>query len=504
MKSRVVPRHAKRFVIAPAHVLLVIFVEGRFRFFILKMIMNRILIRDLGTKVGETVVIQGWVDVIRDQGKMAFFDFRDRSGKVQGVVFGKPNVLEVAKTTRPECVVQITGIVNQRPEKMVNEGIQNGNIELEITDIEIINGADVLPFPINEDTRVVDDSIRLKYRYLDLRSERMQKNIRARHTIQKFVRDYLTEQDFIEVETPLLSAPTPEGSRSYIVPSRLSPGTFYSLPQSPQQYKQLLMVAGFERYFQFARCMRDEDTRGDRQPEFTQLDMELSFVKEEDVMNLNEKILIELVTKFYPEKRIQQVPFPRMTYHEAMEKYGNDRPDIRENKEDTNLLAFLWVTDFPVFERTSEDNVDGTGEWTFTHNPFAKPKDAYIDDFLAMKNIGEIISTQYDITLNGLEIGGGSIRNHKSELQRKTFEIMGYDDTRIESNFGHMLTALDSGAPPHGGLAWGFDRLLMVLEDEPNIREVIAFAKTGEGRDPMMNAPAEVSKNQLKELNIKI
>lgn len=465
--------------------------------------MNRILIRDLASKIGDTVVIQGWVDVIRDQGKMAFFDFRDRSGKVQGVVFGKPNVLEVAKTTRQECVVEIVGVVNQRPEKMVNEGIQNGNIELEITDIKILNDAAVLPFPINEDTRIVDDSIRLKHRYLDLRSERMRKNIRARHTIQKFVRDYLTEKDFIEVETPLLSAPTPEGSRSYIVPSRLSPGTFYSLPQSPQQYKQLLMVAGFERYFQFARCMRDEDTRGDRQPEFTQLDMELSFVNEEDVMSLNEQILIEIVTKFYPEKRIQQFPFPRMTYHEAMEKYGNDRPDIREDKNDSNLLAFLWVTDFPAFERTGEDNVDGTGEWTFTHNPFAKPKDEYAEDFIAMKNIGDIISTQYDITLNGSEIGGGSIRNHKSQWQRKTFEIMGYDDARIESNFGHMLTALDFGAPPHGGLAWGFDRLVMLLENEPNIREVIAFAKTGEGRDPMMDAPAKVSEKQLKELNIK-
>jgi aspartyl-tRNA synthetase len=332
----------------------------------------------------------------------------------------------------------------------------------------------------------------------------MQKNVRARHAIQMFVREYLTKLDFVEVETPLLSAPTPEGSRSYIVPSRLSPGTFYSLPQSPQQYKQLLMVGGFERYFQFARCMRDEDSRGDRQPEFTQLDMELSFVDEEDVMNLNEQLLIALVTKFYPEKKLQQVPFPRMTYHEAMEKHGNDRPDIRSDKTDPNLLAFLWITDFPAFERTSEDNVDGTGEWTFTHNPFAKPKEAFAEDFLAQKNIESIISTQYDITLNGFEIGGGSIRNHKSAWQKNTFQIMGYDEARIEANFGHMLTALDFGAPPHGGVAWGFDRLVMILENEPNIREVIPFAKTGEGRDPMMEAPAKVSAEQLKELGIKL
>lgn len=466
--------------------------------------MTRTLISELSSKVGETVVIKGIVDVRRDQGKMAFFDFRDRSGKVQGVVFGKPEVLEVAKTTRPECVVEITGIVNKRPEKMVNVGIQNGDIELEITEIKVLNYAEVLPFPINEDTIVVEEAARLKYRYLDLRSARMQKNVRIRHTIQKFVRDYLTDKDFVEVETPLLSAPTPEGSRSHIVPSRNYPGTFYSLPQSPQQYKQLLMVGGFERYFQFARCMRDEDTRGDRQPEFTQLDMELSFVSEEDVMNLNEQLLIELVTNFYPEKRIQQVPFPRMTYKEAMEKHGNDRPDIREDKNDPNLLAFLWVTDFPAFERTGDDNVDGTGEWTFTHNPFAKPKDEHSEDFLAKKNIENILSTQYDITLNGYEIGGGSIRNHNAAWQKNTFEIMGYDEARIQANFGHMLTALEFGAPPHGGLAWGFDRLVMLLQNEPNIREVIPFAKTGEGKDLMMDAPAQVSEKQLKELHIKL
>ncbi|MEN9921949.1 MAG: aspartyl-tRNA synthetase, aspartyl-tRNA synthetase [Candidatus Parcubacteria bacterium] len=449
-------------------------------------------------------MIKGWVDVVRDQGKMAFFDFRDRSGKVQGVVFGKPELLTVAKTIRPEFVVEVVGVVNQRPEKMVNAQVQNGTIELEITALTVLNETVVLPFPINEDTRVVDEAARLTYRYLDLRSERMQKNVRVRHKIQQFVREYLTGNDFVEVETPLLSAPTPEGSRSYVVPSRLSKGSFYSLPQSPQQYKQLLMVGGFERYFQFARCMRDEDSRGDRQPEFTQLDMELSFVAEEDVMVLNEALLIALVEKFYPEKRIQQKPFPRMTYKDAMEQYGNDRPDIREDKNDPNLLAFLWVTDFPAFEKTGADNVDDTGEWTFTHNPFARVKEAYLEDFLAQKNIGDTISTQYDITLNGFEIGGGSIRNHVPEWQRTTFEIMGYDAERIEANFGHMLTALSFGAPPHGGIAWGFDRLVMLLESEPNIREVIPFAKTGEGKDLMMNAPAPVNEKQLKELGIKV
>jgi aspartyl-tRNA synthetase len=263
------------------------------------------------------------------------------------------------------------------------------------------------------------------------------------------------------------------------------------------------MVGGVEKYFQFARCMRDEDTRGDRQPEFTQLDMELAFVSQEEVMQLNEALLIEVVKTLYPEKKIQQIPFPRMSYAEAMEKYGNDRPDIREDKDDENLLAFLWVVDFPMFEKTGKDNVDNTGEWTFTHNPFSKPNDDHMDLFLKKERIGDILSTQYDITLNGFEIGGGSIRNHQPHALKTTFEIMGYDEPRIEENFGHMLKALSFGAPPHGGIAWGFDRLMMVLENEPNIREVIPFAKTGDGKDMMMRAPAAISPTLKSELGLK-
>lgn len=467
--------------------------------------MHRTYIQDLSGKKGEVVTIQGWINIRRDQGKMIFLDFRDMTGIVQGVIL--PNyadALEVGKTLRNEFVVQVTGVINPRPERNIKVGILNGDIEMEIQQIEVLNTAETLPFPIDGNTKEIDEHVRLKYRYLDLRNERMQKNIRMRHKIQKFIRDALTEKQFTEIETPLLSAPTPEGSRSYIVPSRISKGSFYSLPQSPQQYKQLLMVAGFEKYFQFARCLRDEDSRGDRQPEFTQLDLEMSFVHEEDVMNLNEQLLIDLVKNFYPQKRIQQIPFPRMSYKEAMDTYGNDRPDVREDKVDENLLAFLWVTDFPAFEKTAEDNVDGTGEWTFTHNPFAKPQTEFMEDFLAKKNIGTILTTQYDITLNGFEIGGGSIRNHKSEWQKKSFEIMGYSEEKIEKNFGHMIQALEFGAPPHGGIAWGFDRLVMLLENEPNIREVITFAKTGEGKDLMMDAPAEVSKMQLKELGIEV
>jgi aspartyl-tRNA synthetase len=466
---------------------------------------GRILVNEVSNNVGQTVVMAGWVHVRRDQGKMVFFDLRDMSGILQCVVLpNHTDALEIAKDIRPEWVLKVTGIINKRPEKNINTAIVGGDVEMEVTGIEILNKAETPVFEIDKDSKEVGEEVRLKYRYLDLRTQRMQKNIRARFTIQKFIRDFLANEDFCEIETPLMSAPTLEGSRSYVVPSRLSQGMFYSLPQSPQQYKQLLMVAGFERYFQFAHCMRDEDTRGDRQPEFTQLDMEMSFVTPEEIMAINEKLLIDLVKKLYPEKKIQEIPFPRIKYKDSMDKYGNDRPDIREDKEDPNLLAFCWVTDFPAFEKTGDDNLDGTGEWTFTHNPFSKPQKEFEDDFIHKRNIGDILATQYDIILNGFEIGGGSIRNHTPELQRATFEIMGYNEERIEKSFGHIIKALEFGAPPHGGIAWGFDRFLMILENEPNIREVIPFAKTGEGKDLMMSAPAAISDKQLKELGIKI
>jgi aspartyl-tRNA synthetase len=464
---------------------------------------DRIYVKDISPMVGQTVVMAGWVHVRRDQGKMVFFDLRDMSGMLQCVVL--PNhteALEVAKEIRPEWVLKLTGIVNKRPDKNINPNIVGGDVELEVTGIEVLNKSETPVFDITADSKSINEEARLTYRYLDLRTQRMQKNIRARFSIQKFVRDFLVKENFCEIDTPLMSAPTPEGSRSYVVPSRVWKGNFYSLPQSPQQYKQLLMVGGFERYFQFAHCMRDEDTRGDRQPEFTQLDMEMSFVTGSDVMDVNERLLINLVQELYPEKKIQQIPFPRITYKDAMEKYGNDRPDIREDKNDTNLLAFCWVVDFPAFEKTGDDNVDGTGEWTFTHNPFTKVQDQYTEDYMKGINIENLISTQYDITLNGFEIGGGGIRYHKPDELKQTFKIMGYSDDRIENNFGHMIKAMEFGAPPHGGIAWGFDRLLMLLENEPNIREVIPFAKTGEGKDLMMSAPAEISANQLAELHI--
>lgn len=468
--------------------------------------MKRIYIKDLGPLVGQQVTISGWVDVRRDQGKMVFLDIRDMTGKIQCVVL--PNyadAIELAKTVRSEWVLQIEGIVNNRPEKNINPNVLNGDIELEITKIIILNKAETPNFDVTTDGHEIGEESRLKYRYLDMRRPRIQKNIRNRHKVAKLVRDYLDEQGFVEVETPILTKSTPEGARDYVVPSRLYPGTFYALPQSPQQYKQLLMAGGVERYFQIAKCMRDEDTRGDRQPEFTQVDMEMSFVEMEDVMNLNEQLLIKVVQALYPEKKIQQIPFPRISYKESMDKYGNDRPDIREDKNDPNLLAFCWVVDFPFFERTDKsDNPDTEGEWTFTHNPFSRPISEHMNDLMERKNIGEILTSQYDIVLNGYEIGGGSIRNHEPEALKQVLRIIGHTDENIEKNFGHMLHALGSGTPPHGGIAWGFDRFMMLLENEPNIREVIAFPKTGEGKDLMMESPAEIPKKHLNELGIKI
>ena len=394
----------------------------------------RIYINTLSNHVGKEVTVQAWIDVRRDQGKMVFLDLRDMSGKVQAVVL--PNhteALTVAQTLRTEWVVSVKGLVNKRPPKNVKEGVVNGDIELEVLAIEVLNEATTPAFDLSTDGKEVGEEVRMTYKYLDQRRSRIQHNVRTRHKVIKFIRDYLDKDGFIEVETPLLTNPTPEGSRSFIVPSRVYQGTFYALPQSPQQFKQLLMAGGFEKYFQIAKCMRDEDGRGDRQPEFTQLDLEMSFVTQEDVLKLNEDLLIKLVTELFPEKRIQTIPFPRMTYKEAMEKYGNDKPDIREDKNDPNLLAFCWVLNFPFFEKTGEENVDGTGEWTFTHNPFSKPKEEHMEWLMEKSHIGEIETTQYDVALNGSEIGGGSIRNHNPVALRRVLEIMGYDEARIEA-----------------------------------------------------------------------
>lgn len=471
--------------------------------------MKRTYIQDLKRLVGQEVVIKGWVDIRRDHGKLIFIDLRDATGKVQMVAL--PNHKEahtLAGTVRTEWVLEVSGKVNARPEKMINKDEPNGEVEIEILSMNVLNKAETPPFDVGGDGKEINEEARLRYRYIDLRRSRMQKNIRNRHKILHFVREFYTGEEFVEVETPMMTKSTPEGSRDYIVPSRIENGKFYALPQSPQQYKQLLMSAGFEKYFQIARCFRDEDTRGDRQPEFTQIDLEMSFVEREDVMAINEKMIIALVQKLYPEKKIQEIPFPRFSYKEAMEKYNSDKPDIRNDKNDSNLLAFCWVIDFPFFEKTDDDSVAKGGApkggWTFTHNPFSAPKPEFVVDLMEKKNIENILTTQYDLTLNGNEIAGGSIRNHQPEALKKVFEIMGYVDERIEKNFGHMIKALGSGTPPHGGIAFGLDRLIMILQNEPNIREIIAFAKTGEGKDLMMESPSEVEPIQLKELGIEV
>lgn len=448
---------------------------------------------------GETVEIFGWVHVRRDHGKIIFIDLRDRSGLVQIVFTPKQEELyKLAETFRSEWVLHVSGKVAKRPDAMVNKEIETGEIEIQPDSIEVISEAKTPPFDLDSDGRDIGEEHRMKYRYLDIRRERMRNNLILRHRVIKFIRDFLDERGFLEIETPILTKSTPEGARDYVVPSRIYPGKFFALPQAPQQYKQLLMVAGLEKYFQIARAFRDEDTRGDRQPEFTQMDMEMAFSEREDVIALNEALLIELVKNVMPEKKIQQVPFPRFSYKEVMEKYGIDRPDLREDKNDPNLLAFAWVIDFPFFKKDKE------GGWTFTHNPFSAPKAEHYEWLMNKEKIGEILTTQYDVVLNGFEIGGGSIRNHKPEALKKVLEIIGFSEKRIQDNFGHMLEAFSYGAPSHGGIAWGLDRVVAVLANEPNIREVIAFPKTGDARDLMMDSPSELEKKQLDELRLKI
>ena len=462
--------------------------------------MNRILTKNTPNYLEKSVRVSGWVNTIRSHGKIIFFDLRDRSGLVQ-VVFTpnlKPEIYGLAQKVKPEWVIEITGKVSPRPKGMENPKIETGKIELRAQNLEILSQAKTLPFSIETPGYEVNEEKRLEYRYLDLRRPRLRKNLEMRQKVIQFMREFLIREEFLEIETPILTKSTPEGARDYLVPTRLQPGKFYALPQSPQQYKQLLMVSGIEKYFQIARCFRDEDPRANRQAEHTQLDIEISFVKQEEVMNLVESLFISLIKKIYPEKKIQKIPFPKITYQKAMEKYGTDRPDLRKDKTNPYFLAFCWVINFPFFKK------DEKRRWTFTHNPFSAPKSESMEDLLSRKNIKNILTTQYDIVANGLEVGGGSIRNHRPDALEAVFEIIGYEKEEIKNKFGHMLRAFGYGAPSHGGIASGIDRLLAVLQNEPNIREVIAFPKTGDSRDLMMDAPSKVSEKQLKELHLKI
>ena len=456
----------------------------------------RILTKDTPQKTGETVVVMGWVAARRDHGKLIFIDLRDRWGMVQAVFTpAHKTLLAQADALRPEWVVKIEGIVKERPKGMENPELHNGHLEIEAHTLEILAESKTPPFALDTDGREIGEEHRMQYRYLDLRRERMRNNLIMRDRVIAFIREYLHQKDFIEIETPILTKSTPEGARDYIVPSRLYPGKFYALPQSPQQYKQLLMVAGIEKYFQIVRCFRDEDTRGDRQPEFTQLDLEMSFVQQEDILALIEDLYTALVKTLYPKKHFTFSPFPRLRYKEVMEKYQTDKPDLRKDKNDPDELAFAFVVDFPMFEWKESER-----RWDAVHHPFTAPQ--VRDPEAVKKNPDKISAHQYDFVLNGYEIGGGSLREHNPKMLETIFEVMGHTKENVRAQFGHMLDAFSYGVPPHGGIASGLDRLLMILQGEPNIREVIAFPKTGDGRDLMMDSPAEIDALQLRELGL--
>ncbi|BCX03575.1 MAG: aspartate--tRNA(Asp/Asn) ligase [Candidatus Roseilinea sp.] len=573
--------------------------------------------------VGQTVKLAGWVHRRRDHGGVIFIDLRDRFGLTQIVInpanVRSAEVFKLAESLRNEYVIQVEGQVTLRPEGMANPKMPTGAIEVMVSQLTLLNPAKTPPFVIDDDGRDVDENLRLKYRYLDLRRERMARNLSIRHTFVKFIRDYLDARGFLEVETPILFKTTPEGARDYLVPSRVHPGCFYALPQSPQQLKQLLMVAGVERYFQIARCFRDEDQRADRQPEFTQLDLEMSFVDREDVLNLIEGLLTEF-TEHYAHlhgKRLMFKPFLRLPYEEVMERFGRDKPDLRFGMElfdatdvtrgseflpfraahvkgicapgcasytrkqtdeltefakkngakglvvlwhdpdgirnsgagaklsqaekdaivakagsqpgdlillvaddnrkaanealgelrhelgtrlklaDENAMAYLWVVDFPLFEWNEEEK-----RWDPSHHMFTAPKDEHLS--MLASDPGSVRSKQYDLVCNGYEVGGGSIRIHRREVQETVMRLIGLEMEDARRKFGHLLEAFEYGAPPHGGIAPGIDRLTMLYCSEPNIREVMAFPKNQQAMDVMAGAPSPVYEQQLKELHIRL
>ncbi len=440
----------------------------------------------------QTVTLCGWVHRRRDHGKLIFIDIRDRYGLTQ-VVF-VPSVSkeahDEAQKLGPEFVVKLTGSVNVRPPKNVNPDIATGEIELCANGLEILNDSKVPVFEVDDDGEVGED-LRLTYRYLDLRREKVSRSLQVRHQLCAAVRSFLNAEKFLEVETPVLNKSTPEGARDFLVPARLSPGQFFALPQSPQLFKQILMVSGLDRYYQVVKCFRDEDLRADRQPEFTQLDMELSFVSEEDIFELTERMFQKVFKEI---KGLDlPIPFPRMTHAQAKEKYNSDKPDIRKEGEE---FAFLWVVDFPMFKYNEEEQ-----RWESEHHPFTSVK----EEDRALFDSGELEKVRarsYDLVLNGNEIGSGSVRIHQRDLQQKIFETIGIGEQEAQDRFGFLLRAFEYGAPPHAGVAYGIDRLVAILTGLDSIRDTIAFPKTQKGNCLLTDAPSPVDEAQLRDLGI--
>ena len=441
---------------------------------------------------GSQATLCGWVHARRDHGKLIFIDIRDRYGLTQ-VVF-VPSVSkeahQVAEKLGPEFVIKVTGDVVVRPEKMVNPDLSTGEVEVCATGLEILNESEVPVFEIDDNVEASEE-LRLTYRYLDIRRSKLKNSLILRHKLCAMIHSYMDSQDFLEIETPILTKSTPEGARDFLVPSRMSPGKFFALPQSPQLFKQMLMVSGMDKYYQIVKCFRDEDLRADRQPEFTQLDMEMSFVDEEDVFAVTENLFAKIFKEL---KGIDiPVPFPRMTHADAMKDHNSDKPDLRKEGEE---FSFTWIVDFPMFKYNEDEK-----KWDSEHHPFTSLKEEDIK-YLETKEYDKIRARSYDLVLNGNEIGSGSIRIHKKDMQKKIFEIIGLDEEEAQSKFGFLLKAFEYGAPPHAGAAYGVDRLVAILTGLDSIRDTIAFPKTQRGNCLITAAPSSVDQAQLGDLGI--
>jgi aspartyl-tRNA synthetase len=440
----------------------------------------------------QAVSLCGWVHRRRDHGKLIFIDIRDRYGITQVVFVPSvaPEAHQLAQQLGPEFVVKINGSVSVRPPKNVNADVPTGEIELLAKGLEILNPSKVPIFEIEDNIEVAEE-LRLKYRYLDLRRNKVQEALKIRHKLCSAIRQFLYKEGFLEIETPVLTKSTPEGARDFLVPSRLSQGQFFALPQSPQLFKQILMVSGMDKYFQIVKCFRDEDLRADRQPEFTQLDMEMSFVTEEDIFALTERLYKEVFKEILGIDL--ETPFPRLTHAEAMKTYQSDKPDTRKPGE---KFALLWVVDFPMFKYNKEEK-----RWESEHHPFTSIKEDQVE-FLNRGEYDKVRARSYDLVLNGNEIGSGSVRIHRKEMQQKVFDIIGLSPEEAEKRFGFLLRAFEYGAPPHAGVAYGIDRLVTILTGLESIRDTIAFPKTQKGSCLMTEAPSDVDEKQLIELGL--